>query len=819
MTDWTLVYDGYDETQEPLREALCTLGNGYFATRGAGEESHADGVHYPGTYLAGGYNRLPSEVAGRTIVSEDLVNFPNWLVLRLRPGGGKGEWFDLAHAQLLSYRQELNLRAGLLLRSLRYRDRHGRETTVASRRLVHMDDPHLAALEVTITPENWSGALTIHSALDGSVVNAGVARYRQLSSKHLEVVGRGSVGEETMFLRARTVQSRIEVALAARTRLYDADAPLSGRRRTLLNDERVAQEVHAEVAQGRPLTVEKIVALYTSRDHAISECGLEAREAAARCGRFDALLESHRRTWGTLWQRCDLEIQPAGEEQMILRLHIFHLLQTVCHNSIGLDVGVPARGWHGEAYRGHIFWDELFIFPFYDLRIPEISRALLLYRFRRLSAARRAAVGAGYRGAMYPWQSGSNGQEETQSVHLNPRSGQWGPDLSRNQRHVNAAIAFNVWEYYLVSGDRELLFKYGAEIMLEIARFFHSLTTFNAATGRYEIRGVMGPDEYHEKYPDSDEPGLRNNTYTNVMAVWLLDRSLEVLDLLPPVRRRELTERIGLCDEEIKAWRQVCCGMTVPFHGQGIISQFEGYDRLEELDWEGLRARHGTIARLDRILKAEGDSPDRYQASKQADLLMLFYLLPRKELRRILKWLGYPFDDEVVRRTIEYYQVRTTHGSTLSKVVHAAVLDRFDRSAAWQLFREALRADVTDVQGGTTPEGIHLGAMAGTVTAVLRHYAGVDTTRWVIAFHPRLPDALESLRLRLRHHGRWFDLSIRKDRFELRVDARGPESVPVKVFGTQHVLAPGELFACDLPPGPATDEATTAGGRDRWAKS
>ncbi|MBN2035351.1 MAG: glycoside hydrolase family 65 protein [Chitinispirillaceae bacterium] len=810
MKDWTLVYEGYDPKQEPLREALCTLGNGYFATRGAAEESPADDVHYPGTYLAGGYNRLPSRVADRTIINEDLVNFPNWLVLKFRAGDGEGHWFDLEKAQLLAYRQELDMRSGLLMRTFRYRDRLGRETSVASRRLVHMEYPHLAALEVRITPENWSGLLTVHSALDGSVINAGVARYRQLNSKHLEVIERSPVNDESMFLRVRTVQSRIEMAQAARTRIYKGDKPVSVHCRTLVDDELVARELAVEAGQGQSITIEKVLALYTSRDQAISECGMEARDAVAQVGRFDEMLASQRLAWAHLWRRCDLEIQPAGEEQMILRLHIFHLLQTVCANSIGLDVGVPARGWHGEAYRGHIFWDELFIFPFYNLRIPEITRALLLYRFRRLNAARRLAREAGFRGAMYPWQSGSNGQEETQSVHLNPKSGKWDPDHSRNQRHVNVAIAYNVWEYYLVSGDREFIFKYGAEMVLEIARFFYSMTTFNAQTGRYEIRGVMGPDEYHEKYPDSDEAGLRNNTYTNVMVVWLLDRALDILDLLPPERRREIKERISLSDEEIDTWRKVDCRMTVPYHGEDVISQFEGYDKLDELDWEGLRKKYGSIARLDRILKAEGDSPDHYQVSKQADVLMLFYLMTRKGLRRIFKRLGYPFDDDVIRRTIEYYRARTTHGSTLSKVVHAAVLDRFDRSAGWELFRDALRADVADVQGGTTPEGIHLGAMAGTVVAMLRHYAGVDTTRWVIAFYPRLPEAMDSLKLNLRHHGRWFELDIRKDRFELRVDERGPEPVPVTVFGTPHLIPSGGTFACDLP-----QQQADAAGADR----
>jgi alpha,alpha-trehalase len=587
MKDWSLIYENFIPDQEPLREALCTLGNGYFATRGAAYERKADDVHYPGTYLAGGYNRLPSQVADRTIVNEDLVNFPNWLPLTFRPADG--DFFDLSPELLLQYRQDLDLRHGILTRTLRTRDAAGRETSVVTRRIVHMESPHLAAIAYVITPENWSGEIVIRSLLDGSVINSGVARYRSLSSKHLETADMGRSGDDSVFLLARTTQSRLEVAVAARTRAYFAGEPVAGQRRTILDDEIVGEELTLEARAGESVTIEKIVALYTSRDPASSEASLEARNAVARSGRFAELLRSHERAWISLWRRCDMEIVPANDEQFVLRLHMFHLLQTVCQNTIGLDVSVPTRGLHGEAYRGHIFWDELFIFPFFNLHMSEITRALLLYRFRRLVRARRMAREEGHRGAMFPWQSGSNGEEETQRLHLNPRSGKWGPDHSRQQRHVNAAIAYNIWQYHQVTGDREFLVHYGAEMLLDISRFLCSLCHYSEKSRRFEIHGVMGPDEYHEQYPDTDETGLRNNAYTNVMTVWVLDRALQALEILPPESKEEICERIGLTEEEINLWRQIIFGMKVPFHGDGIISQFEGYEGLSELDWKELR--------------------------------------------------------------------------------------------------------------------------------------------------------------------------------------------------------------------------------------
>ena len=218
------------------------------------------------------------------------------------------------------------------------------------------------------------------------------------------------------------------------------------------------------------------------------------------------------------------------------------LLQTLSAHSVDLDVGIPARGLHGEAYRGHIFWDDAFVFPYLNLRMPELSRALLLYRWRRLPQAREAAREIGCRGAMFPWQSGSDGREETQTLHLNPRSGRWLPDHSHLQRHINAAIAYSTWQYYEATGDTDFLAQHGAEIIFEIAKFWSSLASYDRADDRFDLRGVMGPDEYHDGYPWRDEPGLDNNAYTNVMVVWVLIHALECVEVLPDRRRGELLD-------------------------------------------------------------------------------------------------------------------------------------------------------------------------------------------------------------------------------------------------------------------------------------
>jgi trehalose/maltose hydrolase-like predicted phosphorylase len=795
VSAWTLAYDGFDPPAERHREALCALGNGYFATRGAAPEAAAGEVHYPGTYVAGVYDRAVSRVAGREVENEDLVNLPNWLPLTFRPEGGA--WLDLSRQRLLGYRQELDLRRGVLTRFLRVADAEGRTTRVTQRRFVSMDDPHLAGLETTLVAEDWSGRLEVRSAIDGRVTNAGVARYRGLEGRHLVPVEGGPAGEDTVWLQVETRQSGVRVAVAARTRVACDHRPAPAGRRTVQEPGFVASDLTVEVRQGEPVTIEKLVALYTSRDRAIAEPGEAARGRLAQLDEgFDELLEHHVLAWDQLWRRCHIDLGDDGDPEVAraLNLHVFHLLQTVSEHTIDLDVGVPARGLHGEAYRGHIFWDELFIFPFLNLRFPELTRALLQYRFRRLPEARRAARAAGLKGAMYPWQSGSDGREETQLLHLNPHSGRWLPDRSHRQRHVNAAVAWNVWQYYQATGDLAFLEAYGAEMLLEIARFWASIATYDHASDRYEIRGVMGPDEYHDGYPGRDEGGLDNNAYTNVMAAWVLCRALETLAMLPDHRRVELSERLGLVREELERWDEVSRKLRVCFHDGDIISQFEGYGELEELDWEGLRRRHGDIRRLDRILEASGDSPNRYKASKQADVLMLFYLLSAEELRGLLERLGYRLEPAAVRRNVNYYLRRTCHGSTLSGVVNAWVLARSDRPRSWRFFAEALASDLHDVQGGTTAEGIHLGAMAGTVDLAQRCYTGLETRDGVLRLNPSLPGELDGLDFDVRYRGHW-GVNLRFSPERLRVQVADADGAPIRVGVNGEVvgLVPGGM--------------------------
>jgi trehalose/maltose hydrolase-like predicted phosphorylase len=365
-------------------------------------------------------------------------------------------------------------------------------------------------------------------------------------------------------------------------------------------------------------------------------------------------------------------------------------------------------------------------------------------------------------------------------------------DRSRFQRHVGLAIAYDAWQHWQVTGDLEFAAGPGAELVFEIARFFASAASWDDSLGRYRIAGVVGPDEFHDGYPWSAEPGVADNAYTNVMTAWLLWRAGELAELLTAEHRPETAERLGVDGPEVARWQSISRTLHVPFHG-GVISQFAGYERLETLDLDAYRSRYGNIGRLDLILEAEGDTVSRYQVSKQADVLMLLYLLSAEELRAVFGRMGYSLEPEMIRDTVDYYAARVTHGSSLSRVVHAWVLARADRQGSWQYFRDALAADVADSQGGTTREGIHLGAMAGTADILQRCYAGLEVRGEALWLHPLLPAEIDSLRFKV-----WFrgsDITVDVDRHRLRLEAGEGRAGPVAlmVSGEPVVLRPGQV--------------------------
>jgi trehalose/maltose hydrolase-like predicted phosphorylase len=699
--------------------------------------------------------------------------------------------------EILHYEQKLDLRQALMSRRIIFKDEAGRVTELNMQRLASMHRPHFAAIQYRITAHNYTEEITIRSALDGTVINYGVERYRELNAQHLLPVSvYHQAGESCLVVQTKA--SHVRIHIQARNSLYQDDVPLPAARQFSTALGFIAEDITFTVRQERTCTLEKLVYIYTSRDRDVEEEQATEKSLPADLT-YARLVAEHTASWQQLWEIADFTITGDRFAQKVIRLYIYHLLITASLHNKKIDAGIPARGWHGEAYRGHIFWDELFVFPFYNLHFPEITRALLLYRYRRLDAARAYARENGYAGAMYPWQSADTGQEETQELHYNPRSGKWDPDLSRLQRHVSLAIAYNIWEYYYTTNDLDFLHNYGVEMMLEITRFWASIADYDATDDRYHIKGVMGPDEFHEKYPKpwfGLAAGFKDNAYTNIIAAWVMHKTIETVEHLPATVITHLGHKIDFRLTEMERWREIVKCLKVDITDEGIIEQFSGFKDLLELDLEAYRHKYKDIHRLDRILKAAGDSPDKYKIIKQADVLMIYYLLSPEQVNHTLGLMGYTLGEprEVMRRNYEYYLRRTTHGSTLSYVVHAS-LPRYlktHRQYMHSWFLKALESDIHDIQGGTTPEGIHTGVMGGTIEIIIKSFAGINIFKDCIRLEPFLPKHWHKLIFRIVHRGNLFEFELTQDTITLEQLRVSAEPVTIRIGAVHYYPALGK---------------------------
>lgn len=751
---WSISYHDYVPKKERSREALLTVGNGYFGTRGAMEECNANLVNYPGTYMAGMYNRLITRVADRDIENEDFVNLPNWLPITFKIDNG--EWLDVNTTRLLSIHRRMDFKTGVLYREMVVLDSMNNQTRIVSERFVSMKNMQLAAMRYSVQPLNYEGEITIKSGINGNLINEGVERYKSLNQQHLNCLSAG-FDQNKLFVLSETVQSKHNIACTALHHVLLNDKQIEAVLKPLHENASVFASFTIDVAQKQVVTIEKIASICSDKEDFVEDALTAALKNIHSGLRFRSLLEESKLQWDKLWTLTDVRITGDRMSQKLLRLHLYHLLIAMSPFNTQIDASITARGLHGEAYRGHIFWDELYILPLYDLHLPQVAKSMLMYRYRRLAKAREYAALHGYKGAMFPWQSGSDGREETQIVHLNPLTGKWGDDHSSLQRHVSLAIAYNIWDYYWITNDVDFLQKFGLEMFFDICRFWASKAKLNPQTGRYEIDKVMGPDEFHEHLPGKESGGLKDNTYTNLMVSWIFGKAAEIAKIAGEKHIRAK----GFSQQELDQWNYIRHSLNLVINNEGILAQYDGYFELDELDWNYYKNKYGNIYRMDRILKAEGKSPDAYKVAKQADTLMTFYNLNKEEVDEMLDAMGYQLPNDYLMRNLNYYLARTSHGSTLSRVVHARLAAMVgNRKLSWELYKDALGSDYVDIQGGTTGEGIHAGVMAGTVLIALNTFAGINYRNQYLHISPDLPEAWKSIAFRVTFKGVEFRFEI-----------------------------------------------------------
>ena len=805
---WEIIVEGIDPAEEPRRETCFGLGNGLMFIRACAPEADAaqpaDDTHYAGFYLAGAYNRPLRMANGAAARVASLVNLPNPFSLSFR--AEHGDWLRADSTVRSDHVQRLDMQDGLAHRCFVARDADGRLTRVEETRLASMTAPDLSLVRWRLTPLNWSGRLQARSRLSLRVVNAKIDSSRAYEGRHLSieaqatawgnaVVARSTDGTRAYRihagLRARPDASGEETCATADAPGHDADA--------------LSQTVAIEVARGVPAEVCLWVRVSDADKPDTAGDRLEGLRAAD-------VIDAHSAAWRRLWACVPLHVPRHPDIERACRFGAFQILQTRSPLSDGLDAGMPARGWQ-EGYFGQIFWDELLVSGFLSTRLPEISRALLDYRHRRLPAARAAARAEGREGAMFPWRSAATGEEETPPFQWIPPARRWKRDHTYLQRHVGSAIAFDAWHHFCATGDEDDLAGDCGELIVEVARFWASAVQ-PGPSGRLDILGVVGPDEYHDAYVGRETPGLDNNAYTNVMAVWTL-RCAAALDRhLPPHRWASLRERLDIGDAEIVRWDACSRAIRLPLLADDVIAQFDGYDCLAPADSPALAGRPDD-ARADWWLMARGDDVNRYQLTKQADVLVLCHLFGEAGLQDLMAHMGYRLAPGWYARTVAYYLERISHESSLSRPICAGALASVDPAASWAHFLESLQSDFGGEASGSTHQGVHLAAMAGGWDVLQRWYLGLRPHAWGLLVSPFPPPGLDDVRIAVCLRGVWIDVHLCGDELRLAARPDGEGSVLVGWRDDRFDVRPGARLTIAFRAGHALFDPAGAAQGDR----
>jgi beta-phosphoglucomutase len=767
-SDRTIIETEFNPSRLHHQETVFSLGNGYLGTRGSFEEGYPGA--WPATLIHGLYDDVP-------IVYTELANCPDWTSLAIFVDG---ERFRLDRGEVLGYERRLDLHRGLLARQVRWRSPAGQTVDFHFERFASLADPHVLAVQCRITPLDFDGRIEVHAGINGYTDNQGVLHWR--------LVEQGNDAAK-IWLWTRTRHTGSELGMAAAL-------SVQGGKKTYLRAIK-CEGVPTQVAQcqaqgGKTITVTKLVTVVDSRDlermrierqavyHAqppfqtgarpdAFEVRLEtngswgelrpqtvAEAAQAKLAHllsqhssYRSLLSAHEAAWAEVWRACDVIIEGDPVAQQAIRYNLFQVLAATPRSDDaagGGRVSIGAKALSGFGYRGHVFWDtEIFIVPFLTFTQPAMASNLLSYRGHTLPGARRKAREAGYEGAMFAWESADSGDEVTPRWVPGPMGEEWVRIWPGDiELHISADVAYATWSYWRATGDDDWMRRYGAEILLDTAVFWGSRAEWNERRGRYEITDVIGPDEYHEH--------VDNNAFTNEMVRWHLETALEVLAWLrryDPSRAAELEQRLDLNPKRLARWADIIGCMFVPHDPEsGLIEQFEGFFEREDIDLAMYEPRTQS---MQAILGIEG--ANQAQVIKQADVLMLLYLLRHR------------YDRQTLLTNWDFYNSHTDHtyGSSLGPCVHAILACELGKpEEAYEHFMRAALVDLEDVRGNAA-DGIHAASAGGLWQAAVFGFGGVRLTANGPVATPHLPAPWTRLQFRLQHRGQWYTFDLKQE--------------------------------------------------------
>lgn len=748
-TSWIIEETSFHEKYTGKCESIFTQGNGYLGLRNSLEERYVDTVR--GMFITGTFNKASKEEATELPNVSDIVNMEIEL---------NGERFSMTEDNLKEYSRTLNLYTGETCRNVLWEGKNGNVVQLSFHRFVSYKNVHVIGAYVEIKPVNCDVKATVVSGINAQVTNHGAQHLTEFSKRAFE--------EKFLQMGMVTTESAVSIAVSTVHKVFQSGKYTEDAASKIIDDQRkIHAEIQLVIPQGETARVEKISTVHSSRDleyvasgkepegENVCRDGLNNLKEAEEKG-YETLLEESKKVWEKIWKKQDIQIDSKEDDaQIAVRFALYHLQIMVRREDN--RVGIGAKALSGEGYKGHSFWDtETFIFPYFQMAEPETARTLLEFRYKGLYGARKKAIENGYKGAMYPWEAAwvSDGEVTPYVIGVNVHTGE--PMICLTgviEQHITSDIIFALWQYYAATDDQDFMDRYGYEMTIETARFWKSRLEWIEENNRYEIRDVIGPDEYKEH--------VDNNAYTNYMAhenmrlaaqviACIRDEKKDIYGKMQKLMQEEGTSLEQL-EEELKD-KMKKLYLPQPDEKTGIIPQFDGYFDLKEIDLSVYKNASvvGTV-----FHDYSGEDVQGMQAGKQADIVELLYQME-----------DITTPDNKAKNYV-YYEARTLHDSSLSKAIHSiTACDLGMEKEAYDMFMSAALTDLGQ-EMKSSDAGIHSANMGGVWQDVVMGFGGIRIRDGHLRIAPNCPKQWEKFTYPLYWKGNELHITVCKDGVEV----------------------------------------------------
>lgn len=763
VEEWSVVEEQFDPSMQEASESIFSLGNGRMGQRANFEEAYS-GDSLQGNYVAGVYYPDKTRVGwwknGYPEFFAKVLNAPNWIGIDVTIDGVQ---LDLNKLEVLRFKRLLNMKHGFLERTFTVKIDDTRQVEVRAKRFLSIVDDEIGAIRYTLTPLDFDAEISFTPYLDGNVHNRD-SNYDEFFWNHI-----GYKAEPGgAFLVSETRKSAFRVAFAMKYEIF-LDGTLYNQDPEVISSEGYgANRVTLNVPSGKEATIFKYGSVISSLNHPAEELSEASRESIDRAfgQKFDKLFADHIRKWEENWSHSDIVIEGDPKAQQAIRFNIFHLNQTYSGKDERLNIG--PKGFTGEKYGGSTYWDtEAFLVPFYLSSAPrEVARNLLIYRYKHLEKAKENAglLGFGKGAALYPMVT-MDGRE----CH-----NEW--EITFEEIHRNGAIAYAIYNYIRYTGDRKYLAEYGLEVLIAISRFWRQRVNWSDVKGKYVMLGVTGPNEY--------ENNVNNNWYTNLMAKWTMEYTLDALGIVrqdDPEAYDRIVAKTGFSEEdETERWRDIIGNLYFPYYEEKkVFLQQEGYMDKKQFFAADIAPSERPINQhwsWDRILR----SP----FIKQADVLQGLYFFEDN------------YDEETIRRNFEFYEPRTVHESSLSPCIHSILANRIGKKEmAYDLYLRTSRLDLDDYNK-EVDEGLHITSMGGTWMSVVYGFGGFRVKDDMVNLQPKLPENWKSLSFRVIFRENYLKIYINTTRITIE-NEHGPE-LELIVNGEKYALPAASMLEVEI---------------------